>query len=53
MEEWKPIIGYEDSYEISSYGNLRSLDTMRNAGFRGPSLIKLSMVTVIELLKKL
>lgn len=26
LEEWKPIKNYEDSYEISSYGNVRSLD---------------------------
>lgn len=25
MEEWKPIKGYEDSYEISTYGRVRSL----------------------------
>lgn len=26
MEEWKPIKGYEGSYEISNCGNIRSLD---------------------------
>ena len=26
LEEWKPIKNYEDSYEVSSYGNVRSLD---------------------------
>ena len=25
MEIWKPIIGYEDLYEISSFGNVKSL----------------------------
>ena len=25
-EIWKSVIGYEDSYEVSSYGNVRSLD---------------------------
>lgn len=26
METWKPVVGFEDTYEISSEGNLRSLD---------------------------
>lgn len=26
MEIWKPVVGFEDTYEISSEGNLRSLD---------------------------
>lgn len=26
MEQWKPIKGYEGYYEISNYGNVRSLD---------------------------
>lgn len=26
VEEWKPIKDYEDSYEVSSFGNVRSLD---------------------------
>ena len=25
MEIWKPIIGYEDLYEISNLGNVKSL----------------------------
>lgn len=25
-ETWKPIIGFEDSYEISNYGNVKSID---------------------------
>ena len=25
-EEWKPVVGYEDLYEVSSYGRVRSLD---------------------------
>lgn len=24
-EEWKPIVGYEDRYEVSNYGRVRSL----------------------------
>lgn len=26
MEEWKPVVGYEDSYEVSNYGRVRSVD---------------------------
>ena len=26
MEIWKPIVGYENIYEVSNYGNVRSLD---------------------------
>ena len=25
MEQWKPIIGFEDIYEVSDHGNIRSL----------------------------
>lgn len=26
MEEWRDVIGYEGIYQVSSYGNVRSLD---------------------------
>ncbi len=26
MEEWKPVVGYEGLYEVSSLGNIRSLE---------------------------
>lgn len=26
IEEWKPVVGYEDRYEVSDWGNVRSLD---------------------------
>ena len=26
IEEWRPIVGYEGQYEVSSYGRVRSLD---------------------------
>ena len=29
-EEWKPILGYEGYYEISNFGNVRSLDIVEN-----------------------
>lgn len=25
-EEWRPVVGFEGSYEVSSYGRIRSLD---------------------------
>ena len=28
MEIWKPVVGYEGSYEVSSMGKIRSLDRM-------------------------
>lgn len=26
MEEWRPVVGYEEGYEVSNLGNVRSLD---------------------------
>lgn len=26
IEEWKPVVGYEDRYEVSDWGNVKSLD---------------------------
>lgn len=26
IEEWKPVIGYEEIYEVSNWGNVRSVD---------------------------
>ena len=41
MEEiWKPIVGYEDLYEISSFGNVRSLDKYVNCKNNSKRLIK-------------
>lgn len=32
VAEWKPVIGYEEKYEVSSHGSVRSIDrTMTNA----------------------
>lgn len=31
-EEWKPVVGYEGSYEVSSMGNIRSLDRFNGRG---------------------
>jgi len=32
IEEWKSVVGYEGLYEVSSLGNVRSLDRMSNGG---------------------
>lgn len=31
-ESWKKVVGYEDFYEVSSLGNVRSLDRVTNNG---------------------
>lgn len=31
-EEWRPVVGYEGSYEVSSMGNVRSLDRLNVGG---------------------
>ena len=32
MEIWKPVVGYENLYEVSNYGRVRSLDRVDCAG---------------------
>jgi hypothetical protein len=32
LEEWKPVSGYEGKYEVSSTGQVRSLDRVRTGG---------------------
>ena len=34
MEIWKPVVGYEGLYEVSSYGRVRSVDHYANTGIR-------------------
>lgn len=36
IENWRPIVGYEDSYEVSDLGRVRSLDRLHpfNGAFR-------------------
>lgn len=29
MEEWRPVVGFEGDYEVSSEGNVRSVDRIR------------------------
>lgn len=33
-EVWKPVVGYEDSYEVSNLGNVRSIDRLDSRGWR-------------------
>lgn len=35
MENWKPVAGFEDIYEVSDLGNVRSLDRVVNSDKRG------------------
>lgn len=32
METWLPVVGYEDSYEVSSHGRVRSIPRVDNLG---------------------
>ena len=43
-EEWRPVVGYDGSYEVSSMGNIRSLDRLNGRGrwLKG-RLIKIGM----------
>lgn len=34
MEIWKPVVGYEGFYEVSSYGRVRSIDHYADTGIR-------------------
>ena len=34
IEIWKPVVGYEGLYEVSSLGNVRSLDKITADGRR-------------------
>lgn len=43
-EEWRPVVGYEGSYEVSSMGNIRSLDRLNVRGsWINGRLMKLTM----------
>ena len=35
IEEWRPVVGYEGSYDVSSDGRIRSVDRWMNNGRRG------------------
>lgn len=34
-EQWKPVVGFEDTYEVSSMGRVRSMDRYVAAGHKG------------------
>lgn len=34
LEIWKPVLGYEDSYEVSNLGKLRSRDRFNSRGYK-------------------
>ena len=40
IEIWKPVVGLEDYYMVSSLGRVRSLDRWRNAKNGSKSLLK-------------
>ena len=31
QEEWKPVVGFENAYEVSSYGRIRRIGAARGA----------------------
>lgn len=35
IEEWRPVLGAEDSYEVSDLGRVRSVDRYVRCGWRG------------------
>ena len=42
-EIWRPVVGYEGLYEVSSYGRVRSLDRyINNNSFRKGKILKFS-----------
>ena len=50
-EIWKPIKGYEDFYEISSFGRIRSLDRLTNNSYgtfiRKGNYLKLVLIEMV------
>jgi hypothetical protein len=32
LEQWRPVVGYEGSYEVSDFGNVRSLNRITDRG---------------------
>lgn len=34
MEQWKPVVNYEGSYEVSSHGRVRSIDRLTKTGLK-------------------
>ena len=40
IEEWRDIIGFEGSYQVSNFGNVRGIDRDVNCGKNGMRLQK-------------
>lgn len=40
VEIWKPVVGYEDSYEVSNLGRVRGLDRVLEDGRRWKGTVK-------------
>ena len=40
IEEWRDIIGFEGSYQVSNFGNVRGIDRYVNCGKNGIRLQK-------------
>lgn len=41
MEEWRPVVGFEEEYEVSSLGRVRSIDRLDHAGRRQTGRIRI------------
>lgn len=39
-EKWKPVVGFENLYEVSDQGNVRSLDKFVNSGIKNNTHVK-------------
>lgn len=39
VEEWRPVVGYEGLYEVSSFGRIRSVDRMVSRVIRGKPIL--------------
>lgn len=44
MEQWKDIKGFEDFYQISNYGRIRSKDRIVKANKNGTSMLYLKFM---------
>lgn len=48
-EAWKPVVGYEGAYEVSTLGRVRSLDRLMTVAHRGGKYVKPGRVLVPKL----
>lgn len=49
MEEWRPIVGYEGIYEISSNGNVKSIRRREYSKKRGFYVLKEKILTPVKI----